>query len=246
VNKLVVHWLEAIKDLASAGPVPAPSSTSSTRCALVVGDAGGKSVALLQQLGYHVVWSLPPHGTTAEYTNLSIKAPNVRLAGEWLPFPDETFDGVVLHETLEFMTDDRRGAEEAARVLKPHAWFMARIPATGRLAWLDAFNIYRYANETLSRGLPLPETLPTGWRRHYGDHDITAVFAHAPLANLQLRPSGGWLTDAVYATALLATGLLSNDPARWTAVRRTYSRGGDLEEHLDLGRYRIVTATKAT
>jgi SAM-dependent methyltransferase len=192
--------------------------------------------------GYHVIWATPPHGTTAEYVSPAVKAPTLRLVGEWLPFADETFDAVILHETLEFMVDDRRGVEEAARVLKPGGWFIARIPGSGPLAWLDAFNLYRYVNETLLPGDPLPETQAMGWRRHYGPRDIQAISAQAPLINLRHQPSGGWLTDATYAAALIITSLVRSDPERARQVRRAYARFGDLEEHLPFGRYQILTA----
>lgn len=46
--------------------------------------------------------------------------PGLALAvGEFLPFADETFDVVLLHEVLEHVTDDRATLTEARRVLAP-------------------------------------------------------------------------------------------------------------------------------
>lgn len=238
----MVHWLTAVRRIARGQN---PSNARLVRRALVIGDAAGKSVRALQDQGYHVVWALPPYGTTAGYVNEDVSAPRVRLGADWLPFADGTFDGVVLHETLEFMIDDRRGVEEAFRVLRPGGWFVTRVPTEGRLAWVDAFNIYRYFNETLTRGSILPEAIPTGWRRHYGPRDIEAIVARVSVENLAEYRSGGWLTDAVYAGALLTTRLIAKNPNHTRAVRRIYARTGDLEEHLPLGRYRILVGQKS-
>jgi len=46
--------------------------------------------------------------------------PNIRQASaESLPYPDDIFDGVLLHEVLEHVTDDALAVREAWRVLRP-------------------------------------------------------------------------------------------------------------------------------
>ena len=48
------------------------------------------------------------------------RVPNLALSvGEYLPFRDDTFDVVLLHEVIEHVTDDLATLREARRVLRP-------------------------------------------------------------------------------------------------------------------------------
>jgi hypothetical protein len=85
---------------------------------------------------------------------------------------------------------------EAARVLRPGGTLLLRVPANGRMAWLDGYNAYRYLRDITRRGTLLPEIRGIGWRRHYGRDDLTGLLApHFRVRTM--RASGIGLSDAV-------------------------------------------------
>ncbi|KXK51093.1 MAG: group 1 glycosyl transferase [Chloroflexi bacterium OLB13] len=57
-----------------------------------------------------------------------------------LPFPDGTFDAVILSEVLEHIDDDVGGLKEALRVLKPGAWRSITVPHANYPFWWDPIN----------------------------------------------------------------------------------------------------------
>lgn len=87
--------------------------------ALVDGCGIGMYVAALHEVGADV-W-----GVDIEYEHVrqaTVHAPDASLcqaAGEYLPFPAESFDLVLSHEVIEHVQDDRAYAAEMARVLRP-------------------------------------------------------------------------------------------------------------------------------
>jgi SAM-dependent methyltransferase len=70
---------------------------------------------------------------------------------ERLPFPDASFDGVLLLDVLEHV-DDGAALVEAMRVLRPGGWVLVSVPAHG---WLwsvrdrDAGHLRRYSRRTI-------------------------------------------------------------------------------------------------
>lgn len=129
-------------------------------------------------------------------------APLARLAGlpftppvvAW-PFPDAAFDAVVLLDELALTVREEEALAEAARVLRPGGILLLRVPAAGRLAWLDGYNAYRYVRDITHRGTLLPEVKGIGWRRHYARDDLYRLLA--PHFRLRaMRPSGIGLSDA--------------------------------------------------
>ncbi|NJL95718.1 MAG: class I SAM-dependent methyltransferase [Anaerolineae bacterium] len=57
-----------------------------------------------------------------------------------LPFPDGTFDGVILSEILEHVEDDLRGLQEVFRVLKPGGVVAITVPNANYPFWWDPIN----------------------------------------------------------------------------------------------------------
>jgi SAM-dependent methyltransferase len=88
------------------------------------------------------------------------------------PFADAAYDAVILLDELALVVREEAALAEAARVLRPGGVLLLRVPATGRLAWLDGDNAYRYVREITRRGLPRPASLGAGWRRHYSRRDL--------------------------------------------------------------------------
>lgn len=97
-------------------------------------DAGCGTGMLLRELerrGYRAagIDVLPPPAQQAETDG----DPRVEIGDvEALPFPDDSFDCVLLLDVLEHV-DDRRALAEAARVLRPAGLLLVAVPACPRL-----------------------------------------------------------------------------------------------------------------
>lgn len=57
-----------------------------------------------------------------------------------LPYPDNSFDAVILSEILEHVDDDVAGLKEAYRVLKPGGVMVATVPHANYPFWWDPIN----------------------------------------------------------------------------------------------------------
>jgi SAM-dependent methyltransferase len=99
----------------------------SGRRVLNVGAGQGTLTNRLTQLGYEVV--------STELGSVALTALRHRVVGEVvdadataLPFPDQSFDAVVLGEVLEHVEEDGRALGEAARVLKRGGVVIVSVP----------------------------------------------------------------------------------------------------------------------
>jgi SAM-dependent methyltransferase len=88
------------------------------------------------------------------------------------PQPDAAYDAVILLDELALTVLEEEALVEAARVLRPGGILLLRVPAAGRLAWLDGYNAFRYIQEITHRGRRLPEAAGVGYRRHYRREDV--------------------------------------------------------------------------
>ena len=70
------------------------------------------------------------------------------------PHPDASYDAVILLDELALTVLEEEALAEAARVLRPGGILLLRVPAAGRLAWLDGYNAFRYVQEITHRGPP--------------------------------------------------------------------------------------------
>lgn len=57
-----------------------------------------------------------------------------------LPYPDHSFDMVLLTEVLEHLTDEKQALQEIRRVLKPGGWLVATVPSVDFPFWWDPLN----------------------------------------------------------------------------------------------------------
>jgi SAM-dependent methyltransferase len=112
------------------------------------------------------------------------------------PFPAGSFDTVVLLDQLALTVKEEEALAEAARVLRPGGRLLLRVPAEGRLAWLDGFNAYRYVQETSRRGKRHPAVAGVGWRRHYPRPDLVALL-QLHFRVVKIVPTGIGLEDVV-------------------------------------------------
>ena len=110
------------------------------------------------------------------------------------PYPDASYDAVILLDELALTVLEEEALAEAARVLRPGGILLLRVPAAGRLAWLDGYTAFRYIQEITHRGRGLPEAAGVGYRRHYRREDVRKLLQ--PHFNVRaIRASGIGLSD---------------------------------------------------
>lgn len=156
---------------------------------LLVGGESSQEAALTAS-GFQVARHQLDTGPLAENPGVPFTPPVVT----W-PFADTSFDVVLLLDQLAFTVQEEEALAEAARVLRPGGTLMLRLPAAGKLAWLDGFNGYRYVQETSGRGKRLPAVAGVGWRRHYPREDLLHLLR--PCFHVrEIRTSGIGLAEA--------------------------------------------------
>jgi SAM-dependent methyltransferase len=118
------------------------------------------------------------------------------------PQPDASYDAVILLDELALTVLEEEALAEAARVLRPGGIFLLRVPAAGRLAWLDGYNAFRYIQEITHRGRRLPEAAGVGYRRHYRREDVRKLL-QPHFGVREMRASGIGLSDSARLTLSL-------------------------------------------
>lgn len=106
-------------------------------------------------------------------------------AGEFLPFPADSFDLILSHEVLEHVQDDRKAIQEMVRTLRPGGRLVLFCPNRGYpfethgMYWRGK---YRFGN------IPLINYLPRRWRDKLAPHvqvysrrDLERLFAGLPV-----------------------------------------------------------------
>lgn len=100
-------------------------------------------------------------------------------AGEWLPFPSNTFDLILSHEVLEHVQDDQAAVREIVRVLRPGGRLVLFVPNRGYpfethgIYWRGK---YHFGNK------PLVNYLPRRWRNRLAPH--VRIYSRADLQRL--------------------------------------------------------------
>jgi SAM-dependent methyltransferase len=94
--------------------------------------------------------------------------PNLQVAAsEHLPFPDGSFDTIVLNEVIEHVTDDAATIAECIRVLRPGGRVV--IYAPNRLYLFETHGIY-LGKRYIFRLIPFVNWLPDRMRRWFAPH----------------------------------------------------------------------------
>jgi len=99
--------------------------------------------------------------------------------GEFLPFPDNTFDLILSHEVIEHVADDQLTINEIIRTLKPGGRLVLFCPNRGYpfethgIYWRGS---YRFGN------IPLVNYLPRRWRDRLAPH--VNIYSRASLSRL--------------------------------------------------------------
>lgn len=103
----------------------------------------------------------------------------INAAGEYLPYPADSFDLILSHEVLEHVADDCQSVAEMVRVLKPGGRAVIFVPNIGYpfethgIYWRGK---YHFGNK------PFVNYLPRSWRNRLAPH--VRVYARRDLEKL--------------------------------------------------------------
>ena len=135
------------------------------------------------------------------------------------PHPVASYDAVILLDQLALTVLEEEALAEAARVLRPGGILLLRVPAAGRLAWLDGYNAFRYIQEITHRGHGLPEAAGVSYRRHYRREDVQKLLQ--PHFRVRaIRASGIGLSDSARLALSLFWRWALQSRRGDTAIRR--------------------------
>jgi ubiquinone/menaquinone biosynthesis C-methylase UbiE len=82
----------------------------------------------------------PAYLAQAQQTVTNKKVHLIEANAYALPYPDRSFDMVLLTEVLEHLTDEKQALREIKRVLKPGGWLVVTVPSSGFSFWWDPLN----------------------------------------------------------------------------------------------------------
>jgi SAM-dependent methyltransferase len=106
-------------------------------------------------------------------------------AGEYLPFPANTFDLILSHEVLEHVQDDAKAVREIVRSLRPGGRLVLFVPNRGYP--FETHGIY-WRGKYHFGNIPLVNYLPRTWRnrlaphvRVYSGSDLDRLFKGLPV-----------------------------------------------------------------
>ena len=158
-----------------------------------------------------------------------------------MPYPDNTFDAVILSEVLEHLNDDVAGLREAYRVLKPGGVVAITVPNANYPFWWDPINktLETLFNTHISRG-PLAGLWANHHRLYERDQLRAAVSAAGFLVEEErafTRHSFPFIHNLVYGLGkpLLESGVLPGTLAN-AADRITFDdNDGSLLNPINLG-----------
>ena len=146
-------------------------------------DMGCGVGAFVRRLGEY---SAEVYGTDIDAERVAegtVEVPNLGLAVcEQLPFADETFDVVILHEVLEHVTDDQETLREARRVLAPGGSVVVFCP--NRLYPFETHGIF-LGKRYVFGNIPLINYLPDAVRDRLVPH--ARAYTHGRLRRLYRR-----------------------------------------------------------
>jgi ubiquinone/menaquinone biosynthesis C-methylase UbiE len=106
--------------------------------------------------------------------------PNIQVApAEHLPYPDDRFDMVFLHEVIEHVDDDRAAIAEAIRVLRPEGRVVVYAP--NRFYPFETHGVY-VGRKYVFGNIPLIGYLPNPIRNVFAHH--VRAYTHSGIEHL--------------------------------------------------------------
>jgi len=148
-----------------------------------------------------------------------------------LPFADHSVGAVDAGTIFAYVRNDDGLAEEIGRILRPGGTVSLRVPSTGLLAGLDAYNVFRYVADVTGRGPRIFEVAELGWRRHYAEAEIVAMFGVERFVVGSSHRTGFALSELLRLTGQLAFRWLRPSGDRYRRV----SGAADALERRELG-----------
>lgn len=136
-----------------------------------------------------------------------------------LPVPAGSVRHIVALDVLEAVLDEEAWLEAIMTALEPGGTATLRVPLVGPSAWLDALNLYRYAQDISGLGKPLQETKLKGWHRHYGPQELKSLFTRHGFDVMAVNREGNPLLEAVQLGALVWGGMIKRTPVVEDSVR---------------------------
>lgn len=132
---------------------------------------------------------------------------------EATPFPDASFDVIVMSDVLEHVDNEIAALNEMARILRPGGTFIVSTPHRGLFQWLDPYNygytlyhkapaLYRAAYKLKKGSAPDPASAPVQ-HRHYSLADFRSMLDRS-------RFGGHYTIAEVFRSSLLLEPLAIN------------------------------------
>jgi len=157
---------------------------------LDVGCGIGTYVRRLRELSKHV------YGIDIDERRVrrgSLSLPNLALAAsERMPFADNSFDVILLHEVIEHVSDDRATLREACRVVRPGGKIV--IYAPNRLYPFETHGVY-VGRRYIFGNIPLVNYLPRALRRRLAPH--VRAYSKGDLRSLTKGLDASWAAHTV-------------------------------------------------
>ncbi len=158
-----------------------------------------------------------------------------------MPYPDNTFDAIVLSEVLEHLNDDVAGLKEAYRVLKPGGVVAITVPNANYPFWWDPINktLETLFNTHISHG-PLAGLWANHHRLYQRDQLRAAVLSagfHVEEERAFTRHSFPFIHNLVYGLGkpLLESGVLPGTLANAADRTAFDDNDGNLLNPINLG-----------
>lgn len=145
-----------------------------------------------------------------------------------LPVPDGSMEHLVALDMLEAVLDEEAWLDAFAAALRPGGTARLRVPLEGPIAWLDALNLYRYAQDISGLGKQLQETKLKGWHRHYRSAEIRLLASRHGFEVTGERREGNPLVEVAQLGALVWGGMVRGTTEVEESVR---SWREDREDH---------------
>jgi SAM-dependent methyltransferase len=167
-------------------------------------------------------------------------------ANAWaLPFRCANFAEVCCLDVLENVRDDEALVDELARVLAPGGRLVLRVPATGPVAGLDPYNLFRYLVDVTGRGSRMTEVDEIGWRRHYAPEEIARLLGPDRFRITYRATSGIGLEQLTAFGGMVLFNWLRPDDDRLRRANRAAARIGALEAAIPTGQQGFLLSVEA-